>query len=49
MPDDKKKNPQPYDTYALAEDAWRDEDTNAARPSEENVVRMRDWSEENKL
>lgn len=47
--DKKQKNPQPYDTYALAEEAYRDADTNAARPSEENVVRMRHWSEENKL
>lgn len=45
----KRKNPQPYDTYALAEDAYRDKDTNARRPSEENAVRMRHWSEENKL
>ncbi len=52
MPDNKekqRKNPQPYETYALAEDAYRDPDTNAARPSVENVVRMRDWSRENKL
>ena len=45
----KRKNPQPYDTYALAEDAYRDKNTDARRPSEENVVRMRHWSEENKL
>ncbi len=44
-----RKNPQPYDTYALAEDAYRDKNTDARRPSEENVVRMRHWSEENKL
>ena len=45
----KRKNPQPYDTYALAEEAYRDKKTNAARPSVENVERMRHWSEENKL
>ncbi len=44
-----RQNPQRYATYALAEDAYRDKDTNAARPSEENVIRMRHWSEENKL
>ncbi len=44
-----KRNPQPYDTYALAEEASRDSRTNTARPSEENVVRTRHWSEENKL
>ncbi len=51
MPKRKKarKNPQPYDTYALAEKATRDPDTNAARPSDENVAGMRAWSEENKL
>ncbi len=46
---EQRKNPQRYLTYALAEDAYRDKDTNAARPSEENVVRMREWSQENKL
>ena len=45
----KRKNPQPYDTYALAENAYRDEKTRAARPSDENAERMRHWSEENKL
>ncbi len=45
----KNKNPQPYDTLALAEDAWRDKKTNVARPSEENVTRARDWSIELKL
>ncbi len=51
MPKSKKKqkSPQPYDTYALAEEARRDKDTNAARPSDENVERMRHWSIENKL
>jgi len=46
---EQRKKPQPYETYALAEEAYRDRDTNAARPSEENVVRMRDWSIEVKL
>lgn len=43
------KNPQPYDTLALAEDATRDEKTDATHPSDENVERARDWSEELKL
>ena len=45
----KRKNPQPYDTYALAECAYRDQKTNAARPSDETAERMRHWSIENKL
>ncbi len=44
-----RKNPKPYETYALAEEAVRDPETGAARPSEENVIIMREWSEENKL
>ncbi|MBQ7032996.1 MAG: hypothetical protein IJN25_04980 [Clostridia bacterium] len=46
---EKTKKPAPYKTYALAEEAWRDKDTNTARPSEENVEGMREWSKENKL
>lgn len=45
----KRKHPQPYDTLALAEDATRDEKTDASHPSDENVERARDWSEELKL
>lgn len=45
----KRKNPQPYDTYALAEKAYRDKNTDADRPSDENAERMRHWSIENKL
>ena len=44
-----RKNPKPYETYALAEKAHHDEKTGAARPSEENVVIMREWSKEHKL
>ena len=46
---DKMKKPQAYDTYALANEAYRDKDTNARRPEEDDAVRMRHWSEENKL
>lgn len=51
MPNSKKKqkSPQPYDTYALAENEKQDKDTKTARPSDENVERMRNWSIENKL
>lgn len=45
----KIQKPAPYKTYALAEDARRDKDTNASRPSEENVEGMRNWSREHKL
>lgn len=45
----KRKKPQPYETYALAEDSYRDKRTNAAHPSEENVEQMRDWSIQIKL
>ncbi len=44
-----KKDPQAYDTYALAEDKRRDKKTKAARPGDKNVERMRNWSIENKL
>lgn len=45
----KRKQPPPYETYALAEEAYRDPKTGARRPGEENVEIMRAWSEENKL
>lgn len=45
----KRKKPQPYETYALAENAYRDKSTNAARPSDENVEDMREWSIQIKL
>lgn len=45
----KRKNPQVYDTYALAERAKTDPKTQAARPSDEAAVRMRHFSEEHKL
>lgn len=44
----KKKNVQPYDTYALSEPYQRDQRTNAAIPSLENVEEAKEFVEENK-
>lgn len=51
MPKKKKseKETAVYKTLASAERAETDRQTNVAVPSEENVEKMRRWSEENKL
>lgn len=46
---DKQKNPQPYDTLALAEKAKMNKKDQTSRPSLKNVQEAREWSEELKL
>lgn len=44
----KRKNVQPYDTYALSECHSRDKRTNVAIPSVENVEEAKEFVDENK-
>ena len=45
---EKRKNVQPYDTYALSESHKRDKRTNVAIPSDENVEEAKEFADENK-
>lgn len=48
MKPEKRKNVQPYDTYALSESHKRDKRTNVAIPSEENVEDAKEFVDDNK-